>query len=236
MWQGWHEVTGFIPVTQPPHGLHAAQEHQACARALGRPAPTALLPFLPRPAGFPPATSSAELLGGRQGRALAWLGPSTLLLVAGPRLKGEEGSGDVLLEVQLTWPESDPEDDWEQASNGAPNCEAAVQGICYADGTVLRVVPLLAGVGAAVQLADGQVRQYVPAAVTGKAPRLQQLPAGASFPVPCPLLLPSPVLSPASTGLLAPQVGPFTEALSLILPASSCLLMPGQWLLTDAAD
>jgi hypothetical protein len=133
--------------------------------------------------------SQPPLADGRTVKAMVWLGPQQLLLIAAPfpDPADEQGSGDVLVEVHISTP-----GDGHVTSAGYTSpldCElpACTQASCsYAGGAVLAAVADPRG-GALIQMVDGSLW----ACAAGGA-GLQPLPKPCHFPGPCSTMLPLP--------------------------------------------
>jgi hypothetical protein len=133
--------------------------------------------------------SQPPLADGRTVKTMVWLGPQQLLLVAAPfpDPADEQGTGDVLVEVQV----STSSDCHTSSSSYASLLDCAppscTQTSCsYAGGAVLAAVADPRG-GALVQMVDGSLWTY---AAGGAG--LQPLPKPCHFLGPCPTMLPLP--------------------------------------------
>jgi hypothetical protein len=161
-------------------------------------------PPLSAAAGSSSSSSSSfdiPLAEGRAVLSLVWLGQQRLLLLAAPLEDGlEDGKGTVLIEVSVTLPASLPA----AAAAAAAAAEGAdgssmqqcveAESVCvsYAGGWVLTAASHPAG-GAVLQLTDGKLMYYPHSSSSGGGggggSPLLPLPAAASFPCSCPLML-----------------------------------------------
>jgi elongator complex protein 1 len=154
------------------------------------------LQFPPLSAAAGSSSSSSSGIPLAEGRAvlgLVWLGQQRLLLLAAPLEEGlEDGQGTVLIEVSVTLPTSVPAAAAGADSSSMQQC-VETESVCvsYAGGWVLTAASHPAG-GAVLQLSDGKLMYYPNSSSGGGGggvSSLLPLPAAASFPCSCPLML-----------------------------------------------
>ncbi|GIL52022.1 hypothetical protein Vafri_7984, partial [Volvox africanus] len=106
------------------------------------------------------------IAGGRRTRAVCWLYDSSSLLVLAspyPEPELEDGTGDVLVQVDVEWVSCGPGDS--NDPRVSPDVRIKEHSPVYAGGRVLRMAPHTAG-GVAVQLAGGEVMRFTAGAST----------------------------------------------------------------------